>query len=507
MERRSSRNKKYKNMAIIKRSVTSSIDVIAADSCEPEKRKVLSKVEQVAGSQPGYVLRAISKLTQENADVLCNYILAEQAAFNISESTKESKITRLAWLALHCKNKPYKEMKAADIQSYLDSGRKSDDDDPLHKWIGYYNTKIKIFTKFFRWLYYHGQDVICSEERETPPPMQGIRFLKRKKVSNYRPEDLWTADDVSIFLKYCPNKRDRCYLAMASDTSCRPHELLRLRIKDIIFKQSASGLHQYAEVMVNGKTGQRTLPLFNSLPYIKEWLSEHPTQGNSNSFLFISRAHVSFGRPLSTHGLMEQFQKIYRRNYFPRLVLDDSDIPPEDKAHIKMLLTRHWNLYVQRHSALTEKAKILREPVLRQHAGWSPNSKMPQLYIHFFANESSQSLLEAYGIETRDDQEGQQQQKQHNRSSKLKLKHCPNCSEPNKMDAKFCMKCRIVLSYEAYGETIQKEKIKDEEIAEIRARLAALERANEVREVANANIQKLQEAPAAAIARSQDKKT
>jgi hypothetical protein len=338
--------------------------------------------------------------------------------------------------------------------------------------------------------------------------MQGIRFLKRKEVSNYRPEDLWTADDVSIFLKYCPNKRDRCYLAMASDTSCRPHELLRLRIKDIVFKQSASGLHhQYAEVMVNGKTGQRTLPLFNSLPYIKEWLSEHPTQGNGDSFLFISRAHASFGRPLSTHGLMEQFQKIYRRNYFPRLVLEDPDIPPEDKARIKMLLTRHWNLYVQRHSALTEKAKILREPVLRQHAGWSPNSKMPQLYIHFFANESSQSLLEAYGIETGNDREGQQQQKQHNQSLKLKLKQCPSCSEPNKMDAKFCMKCRMVLSYEAYGETIQKEKIKDEEIAEIRARLAALERANEVREVANANIQKLQEAPAAAIARSQDKKT
>jgi hypothetical protein len=150
MERRSSRNKKYKNMAIIKRSVTSTIDVIAADSCEPEKRKVLSKVEQVAGNQPGYVLRAISKLTPDNADLLCDYILAEQTAFNISESTKESKITRLAWLALHCKNKPYTEVTAADIQSYLDSGRKSDEDDPLHKWIGYYNTKIKIFTKFFR---------------------------------------------------------------------------------------------------------------------------------------------------------------------------------------------------------------------------------------------------------------------------------------------------------------------------------------------------------------------
>jgi hypothetical protein len=187
-------------MATTKRSVSSRTDssfnksnhhrssiiavTAADDSCERETgREVLSKVEQVAGSQPGYVLRAISKLTQENADVLCDYILAEQTAFNISESTKESKITRLAWLALHCKNKPYTEMRAADIQSYLDSGRKSDEDDPLHKWIGYYNTKIKVLTKFFRWLYYyyHQEDVAWPEERKTPPPprMQGIRFLKR----------------------------------------------------------------------------------------------------------------------------------------------------------------------------------------------------------------------------------------------------------------------------------------------------------------------------------------
>jgi hypothetical protein len=194
--RRITRNKKHRTMAIRKpssntdpsfnkdyhRSNSSSITVTAADeSCEPETRRraVLSKVEQVAGSQPGYVLKAISKLTPENAELLCDYILAEQTAFNISESTKESKITRLAWLALHCKNKPYTEMTTADIQSFLDSGRKPDQDDPLHKWIGYYNTKIKIFTKFFRWLYYyHRQGAAWPEERKTPPPpMQGIRFF------------------------------------------------------------------------------------------------------------------------------------------------------------------------------------------------------------------------------------------------------------------------------------------------------------------------------------------
>jgi integrase len=41
---------------------------------------------------------------------------------------------------------------------------------------------------------------------------------------------------------------------VSKDTACRPHELLKLRIKNIMFKTTAAN-HQYAEVLVNGKTG------------------------------------------------------------------------------------------------------------------------------------------------------------------------------------------------------------------------------------------------------------
>jgi len=62
---------------------------------------------------------------------------------------------------------------------------------------------------------------------------------------------------------------------MAYDLSCRPNELLDLRIKDILFKITNDG-KQYAEVLVNGKTGGRPLPLINSIPYVKDWLESHP---------------------------------------------------------------------------------------------------------------------------------------------------------------------------------------------------------------------------------------
>jgi predicted nucleic acid-binding Zn ribbon protein len=40
----------------------------------------------------------------------------------------------------------------------------------------------------------------------------------------------------------------------------------------------------------------------------------------------------------------------------------------------------------------------------------------------------------------------------------LKPKQCPNCNEPNKPDSKFCAKCRMVLTYDAYNETIEEQR-------------------------------------------------
>jgi hypothetical protein len=75
-------------------------------------------------------------------------------------------------------------------------------------------------------------------------------------------------------------------------------------------------------------------------------------------------------------------------------------------------------------------------------------------YLHYFGNESNESLLETYGIVT----PGQQ-------IDQLKPKQCPNCSEPNKPDSKFCAKCRMVLSYDAYEVTVDNKQEKDDAIA------------------------------------------
>jgi integrase len=256
---------------------------------------------------------------------------------------------------------------------------------------------------------------------------------------------------------------------MAIDTSARPHELLNLRIKDIIFKITDDGKH-YAEITIKGgKTNRpRTVPLINSIPYVKEWIStEHPGGNNQDSWLFVALSKNQFGSKLSYDGLYNHYVDYYKSKYFPKLLnADDGTVSELDKSIIRDMLNKPWALYNIRHSSLTEKSLILKEHVLRDHAGWTMTSKMPQIYIHYFGNESSKSILEAMGII---------KQEQWNKSCALKVKQCPNCNEPNKISSKFCAKCRMILSYDAYTETVEDKVNSDDAFTNLSDRVVKLE--------------------------------
>ena len=260
--------------------------------------------------------------------------------------------------------------------------------------------------------------------------MKGIKQLPRKEKTPYSPSDLWEQREHAVFLKYCPSVRDRCYHALANDMSARPGEMLNLRIRDIVFKKTEDE-KQYAEVLIKGgKTKPRTIPLIDSIPYVKDLISNHhPTPTNPDSWLFISNSNTTFGSKLTYDGITYQYKYFYKNKYFPKL-LENETIPEADKSLIRNILTKPWSLYIFRHSALTEKSLILKEHVLRDHAGWTMSSTMPEVYLHYFGNESSKSLLELKGIVRKKDVEN---------VNILKSKPCPNCNEPNKPERDFVL--------------------------------------------------------------------
>jgi integrase/recombinase XerD len=383
--------------------------------------------------------------SEENALTIAEYIMTLMTEINLSDHYREDLITVLSKLSSHHpgNNKSFKMMTRQDIVAFLNRFRKNDASDPLHKWIGTYNLYRMHILRFFKWLYYPD---IEPDKRPRPEVIDNIPQLKRKEQSIYKPTDLWTVQDDILFLKYCPSKRIKCYHAMSRDTGCRPHELLKLHVKDIVFK--STGNRQYAEVLVNGKTGSRHIPLIDSIPYIKDFLDhEHLQPGNPNA-VFLCGNGKSLGRMLGISALVGIYAN-YKSELFAKILLQDSNIPPEDKQKIKELLKKPWNPYIRRYSALTEKSTILKEHTLRQYAGWSPRSQMHLKNLHYYGNEASESLLEAYGIVVAKDKQV---------TETLRPKQCPNCSEPNRPDAKFCAKCRIVLTYDAYNETLERQQ-------------------------------------------------
>ena len=324
-------------------------------------------------------------------------------------------------------------MTKQDIHSYLNNLRRSVAKDPAQKWIGSYNSRQMILNKFFRWLY--NPDEADQKKRITPPCMQGIKKLPRKFTTTYRHADMWDSREHAIFLKYCPDTRDQCYHAIAIDTSARPHEILNVKICDIQFHLTEDGI-QYAEMAIKeGKTGSRTVPLIDSIPYVKAWINSHPSGTNPESWLFISKAHNSMFQKLTYDGMVDRYTYYYKKIFFPKL-LEEKTISECDKAFIRSMLTKPWQLYVFRHSSLTEKSQILSESLLKEHAGWTMSSNMPQVYVHL-KGESLKILLQNRGLIKKEDVK---------KILALRSKQCPNCSEPNKPEAKFCVKCHMVLS-------------------------------------------------------------
>ncbi len=421
---------------------------------DARKEEVRKFSVMICKYQKSYIKNSLYKLLEssiENAEIICNYIIAEQNEINIKESTKEGKIKVLLDLVKFLNYKELNKISKEDIFSYLNRYRKPEESDPTHSWIGTWNNRHLILLKFFRWLY--DPDNPDIKNRKSPGCMNGIKRLSRKEISRYKPSYLWTSRECEIFLKYCPSKRDRAFLSMATDTSARPHELLSLKIEDIKFRSTNDGSKQYAEITINGKTGQRTVPLINSLPYVKEWILDHPSSDNHKDWLFISEGKTSFGKKITRDGLLKHFQDYYKKRYYPNLLL--KEIPEVDKAYIKNLLTKPWNLYVHRHGSLTEKSSVLTEHMLRNHAGWSISSLMPRVYIHHLGNASSKQLLQSSGIIEKD---------QDQKTYRKRIRFCPNCNEPNKEENKVCFRCRIVLTVESYNEARNEDKNKIKEL-------------------------------------------
>jgi hypothetical protein len=204
-------------------------------SANQDQIDVIKSIDNATERLQKYVHKQLTQLSIENAIFITKYIECQKTEINLSDTYRHTVITSLITLSRYFNNKDFRLLTRPNMINYFDSLRKSEDVDPTHKWIGTYNLKKKIFLKFFKWVYSPDEE---AKNRPIPEIMQDIMILKREEQSIYKPDDLWSLEDDRLFLDYCPDKRMRCYHVIARDTSARPSEILKLRVKEITFKHA-----------------------------------------------------------------------------------------------------------------------------------------------------------------------------------------------------------------------------------------------------------------------------
>lgn len=180
------------------------------------------KIDLTTAGLQQYYDKHLREISKENALTICEYIGVMKTEINLSNNYRKLTIRLLVQLSKFHNQRPFNVMERDDILSFLDSLRKPESVDPLHRWIGTYNTYNMLLTRFFKWLYSPG---IEQDKRKRPKVVENIPRLKRKEKSVYKPSELWTPEEDLLFLKYCPSSRIRCYHMVERDTGCRPQEI------------------------------------------------------------------------------------------------------------------------------------------------------------------------------------------------------------------------------------------------------------------------------------------
>jgi hypothetical protein len=104
----------------------------------------LRKIDQITRGQKPYLKRVLLDIldrSPQNAEYICDFVIAERNEINIQESTTEWHVKVLGQIQKFIGFKDFNLITKEDILNYLDSLRRTKEEDPTNKSIGNRNNK------------------------------------------------------------------------------------------------------------------------------------------------------------------------------------------------------------------------------------------------------------------------------------------------------------------------------------------------------------------------------
>jgi site-specific recombinase XerD len=241
-----------------------------------------------------------------------------------------------------------------------------------------------------------------DEKGVYPPEVKWISIAIAKNHTKL-PEELLTDEEIESIIRNCKGARDRALVALLAESGCRISEIGLMQLKHISFEEIG------ARITVSGKTGMRKMLIINSLPYLQEWVNQHPKNNDPEAYVWYNPQ----GGLLGYTRINEILKSAGKR------------------AGIKKRIYPH----LFRHSRATRLASIMSEASMKHYLGWSQSSKMCGIYIHMNGKETDDAILRANGIETNKEKP----------KPMIEPKKCLKCNTINEVTNKFCRLCGMPL--------------------------------------------------------------
>lgn len=321
----------------------------------------------------------------------------------LSDARLQKLTSHLKIIAEHLGDTPFSDLSKSDVKDLVEWVQNRDIAETTEA------DYKKVIKQFYKWL--------DGEDGKYPDTVDWITTTSPNKNGTL-PKDLLTRENIDALKEACRNDRDRAFIAMLYETGARIGELIDLRVGDI--EDHTHG----RKVVIDGKTGQRRLPLVESTPALNKWLNEHPS-GEPDAPLWCQ---------------LRNGNEELSYNYIRQKLLER----PRERSGIDKPVNPHHF----RHSRATELATEFKEAQLCEWFGWVQGSDVPGKYVHLSGRDIDQSYAELHGLRSAEEEEKEEP-----------VTECPRCDELNETGDKFCGRCGFALREEAQEayETVQQD--------------------------------------------------
>ncbi|MFD1515149.1 tyrosine-type recombinase/integrase [Halomarina rubra] len=217
----------------------------------------------------------------------------------------------------------------------------------------------------------------------------------------------WEADVLRL-IDHARNPRDAAAIALQFDAGLRGGELETLTVGDI-----TEGEHSL-RVFVDGKTGQRSVDLIPSIPYVRRWLTEHPGRDDHDAPLW---SKLTTPESMSYQSYLKMFKEPAKRAGL--------DKPVTPTAFRKS--NASWLARQGANAALIEDRQ-----------GRTRGSQWVARYVARFGNEAEAQYAKIHGLEVETDE-----------AEEIAPLTCPRCDKETPRERDECVWCGQALSPEA----------------------------------------------------------